>query len=111
MEYKVNKRKLPRIKNDINNIRAIVLAVLNKFKVSPQLLEVSDSRFETYIDALLEAKVLLREKGTIGYQIESFIVFDEMKIDQYKKTNFYKVIESRIVPLFKSANVIKETLK
>jgi hypothetical protein len=111
MDYDVNKKRLPKKKNDINNIRCIVLGVLNHFKVNPELLNISQNRFETYIDALIEAKVLIREKGSMGYDIEIFVVFDESKVDEYIKTSFYKFIEKRIVPLFKGANAVKEMMK
>jgi len=99
MEYGIRKKRLPKKKNDISNIRCIVFAVLDNFKVSPELLCVSRNRYETYIDALLDAKVLLREKGSNGYDIETFVVFDDNKVNQYKKSSFYKFIERRIVPL------------
>lgn len=111
MIYNINKKRLPKKKNDINNIRCIVLGVLNHFQVNADLLNVSQNRFETYIDALIEAKVLLREKGSHGYDIEVFVVFDESKVDEYKKTSFYKFIEKRIVPLYKGASALKKAQK
>jgi cysteinyl-tRNA synthetase len=109
--YDINKKRLPKKKNDINNIRCLVLGVLNHFQVNAELLGVTQNRYETYVDALIEAKVLLREKGSKGYNIETFVVFDENKVDEYTKTSFYKFIEKRIVPLFKGANAVKGMVK
>ena len=111
MNNEIKKNKLPKKNNDINNIRCIVLGVLNHFKLNASLLCVSQSIYETYIDALLEAKVLLREKGRNDYNIESFLIFDENKIDEYKKTSFYKFIEKRVAPLFKNVGSIKGIIK
>ena len=110
MIYEIKKNRLPKKKNDINNIRCLVLGVLNHFIVDADLLGVSQNRYETYIDALLVANVLLREKESKGYDIEFFVVFDENKIDEYKKTSFYKFIEKRVVPLFKGAKAVKGNL-
>jgi len=107
MTYEIEKNRLPKKKNDINNVRCLVLGGLDHFKVTAALLCVSQNRYETYIDALLEANVFVREKGSYGYDIESFVVFDENKVDEYKKTSFYKFIEKRIVPLFKGAKAVK----
>ena len=111
MAYELKKNRLPKKNNDISNIRCIVLGVLNHFQVNSNLLGISQSRFETYIDALLEAKVLIREKGSTSYEIESFVVFDENKVDEYKKNSFYKFIEKRIIPLFRGANNAKDLVK
>lgn len=108
MTYEIIKKRLPKKNNDINNIRCVVLGVLHHFKVDADLLGVSQNRYETYIDALLEANILLREKGSKGYDIELFVVFDENKIDEYKKTSFYKFIEKRVIPLFKGASLVKD---
>ena len=111
MEYKINKKRLPRKNDDISNIRSIVLGVLYHFKVSAELLNVSVNRYETYIDALIEAKVLLREKNTTSYDIENFLVFDSKKVDDYKKSSFYKFIENKIVPFIKGAKEVKSFIK
>ena len=111
MEYKIDKRRLPKNKNDINNIRCIVLAVLKHFKVNASLLEVSENRYESYIDALIEAKIILREKNSISYDVENFFIFDENKIEEYTKPAFYKFIEKRIVPLFSGISQIKNLIK
>lgn len=110
MEYIVNKKRLPKVNNDINNIRAIVLAVYDHFKVSSELLNVSQNRYETYIDLLLEAKIILREKNSVGYEIENFLVFDEAKIEAYKKPSFYKFIEKKLLPLIGYAGQIKKNI-
>ena len=111
MEYIVNKKRLPKKNNDINNVRCIVLAILDHYKVSPELLNVSKDRFETYIDVLLEDKIIIREKNTSNYSIENFIIMDEAKIEKYRKSSFYKFIEKRIIPLLGLSKQIKDTIK
>jgi|SRR5690606_6156595 len=111
MEYRVDLRRIPKKNNDINNIRCIVLGIYLKFKVTAKLLKVSEARYETYLDALMDSKVIMREKGSKGYQIESFIIFDEAKLDQYKKTAFRKMIEKHILPFFNAAKDLKDIIK
>ena len=108
MPYQINKKRLPKKNNDINNIRCLVLGVLNHFQVNAELLGVTQNRYETYVDALIEAKVLLREKGSKGYNLETFVVFDENKVDEYRKTSFYKFIEKRVVPILKGVSSLKK---
>ena len=111
MEYEINKRRLPRVNNDINNIRAIVLAVVDHFKVSSELLNVSQNRYETYIDVLVSEKILVREKNSNGYEIENFLVVNEDLITQYRKPRFYKFIETSLVPLIGACAKAIQNLK
>ena len=111
MAYELKKNGLPKKNNVISNIRCIVLGVLNHFQVNSNILSILQSRFETYIDALLEAKVLLREKGSTSYEIERLVVFDENKVDEYRKNSFYKFIKKRIIPFFRCANIAEDLVK
>ena len=108
--YEINRRRLPKKNDDISNIRCIVLGVLYHFKVNSELLNVSENRYETYIDALIESKIILREKNSTGYDIENFLVFDESKIDDFIKPSFYKFIEKRIIPLLTGIKQVKNLL-
>lgn len=108
--YEVNLKRLPKKKNDINNIRCIVLGVLDHFQVNSELLKISENRYQTYIDKLLEEKIIIREKRSKGYAIENFIIFDETKIDLYRKSSFYKFIERRILPLLPVVLAVKQLM-
>lgn len=103
--YPIQKRKLPK-KNknkniDIANIRCIIMAVCEQFQVNAELLSVTQNRYETYIDCLLESKVLIREKNSKGYNIENFVLLDVNKINEYKNYNTVcRHIEKIVIPIF-----------
>lgn len=62
--YKVDRRKLNRIQDDYHRIICIIRAIDNRFAVSPELLGVSEAKFNNYFQQLERCGAIERVEGT-----------------------------------------------
>ena len=85
MRYKINKRKLPRNKNDISNMRCILKAISEHFLVTSDLLEVSYSKFRGYLNSLEKKEIIVR----VGkcYCVEDYNINDNEKYEKFLRNN------------------------
>jgi len=90
--YEVNKRKLPRKKDDPHNLYCVYRAIRDYFSINASFLQVSQEKYISYYKILIDKGLIVKNTKKTKYCPEAFTVKEE-----YKTSNaFTKALEKVI---------------
>ncbi len=72
VKYEVNKRKLPRKKDDFLIMKGILRAITERFAISSELVDVSIDKFNNYYEQLIEGGAIVRVNKSTEFSPENF---------------------------------------
>ena len=98
---KLKKKHLPKVDNQVNRIRALLLNINDNIEVTSSDFNISTKEFNLYFSVLQHTGYITLKKGEKEFVSTSYVISD---IDRFNKlkNNAYKLIPKIIIPVLSS---------
>lgn len=98
---KTKKKHLPRLDNQVNRIRALLLNINDNIEVTSLDFNISKTEFNSYFLVLQHAGYIMLKNAEKEFVSTSYVIFDIDKFNKLKN-NAYKLIPKVIIPVLSS---------
>lgn len=98
---KSKNKHLPRVDNQVNRIRALLLNINDNIEVTSLDFNISIKEFNSYFSALQQAGYIMLKNEEKEFVSTSYVISDIDKFNKLKN-NAYKLIPKVIIPVLSS---------
>ena len=93
---------IPRKNTNINNLRAILKKINNRFNTTWEDYKIAESEYIKLISALMKSGIVIEDDDK-GKPTNAYIIADVAKYREWEKRDFYPKIETVVLPLISMA--------